>query len=206
GSETSYAVGRASLPAGCELQIAESIQNPKSKIQNSISEILVYAGDRLVGSGLMADGVCGIAVWGDDPTTEEIDGAIDGEELQIANCKMKSKIQNPKSKISYRTDDFKVIELDAVSAACPTEFGLTGVYPNPFNSELRVGYSLESAGEVRLGVYDVGGREVARLVSGKQEAGVHNLLWDASNITSGVYILHCETGGRIQTRKIALVR
>ncbi|MBM3327820.1 MAG: T9SS type A sorting domain-containing protein, partial [Calditrichaeota bacterium] len=106
----------------------------------------------------------------------------------------------------YRTDDFKVIELEAGSAACPTEFGLTGVYPNPFNNALRVEYSLESAGEVRLGVYDVRGREVARLVSGKQEAGVHNLLWDASKVGSGVYIVRLKTAGLTQIRKAALVR
>ncbi|MBM3326717.1 MAG: T9SS type A sorting domain-containing protein, partial [Calditrichaeota bacterium] len=116
------------------------------------------------------------------------------------------KIQNPKSKISYRTDDFKVIELEVVSAACPTEFGLTGVYPNPFNAAAQIKFNLSEAGMVEVGVYDLSGRLALKLASGQYAAGSHQIVLDGTALSSGVYVVRLEVGGGVVQAKAALVK
>jgi len=186
------AVGRASLPA-------ESTTLYEG-------EILVYAGDLLVGSGWMENGVCGIAVWGDDPTTDALDGAIEGEELQIVNCKMNSKFQIPNSKFVYRTDGFEIIDLMVGGNACPTKFEIEGVYPNPFNAATQIKFNMPEAGMVKSGLFDLSGRLVLDLGAEHWLAGSHRLALNGGSLASGIYILQMEAGGKTAQMKAALVK
>jgi photosystem II stability/assembly factor-like uncharacterized protein len=91
----------------------------------------------------------------------------------------------------------------------PAEFELRQNYPNPFNGETRIGYRIQGTGirgSVRLGVYDVTGREVALLVDGSASPGEHEVAFDASHFSSGVYIYRLESAGHVQTRKMLVLR
>jgi len=88
----------------------------------------------------------------------------------------------------------------------PVGFGLGETSPNPFNSRVALSYGLERAAEVRLTVYDAMGREAAILASGQRGAGNYRLTWDASDLSSGIYIVKLASGGRVQSRKVVLVR
>ena len=83
----------------------------------------------------------------------------------------------------------------------PREIELRGNYPNPFNPETVIGYVLPSSSRVRLVVYDVLGREVARLVDGEQPAGYREAVWSGARYASGLYIYRLEVepeaGGRV---------
>lgn len=79
-------------------------------------------------------------------------------------------------------------------------------YPNPFNPSTVVGFRLSVAGNAKLTVYDVLGREVAVLVDGPMSAGAHSVTFDASNLTSGVYLYKLEAGGMTQVRRMSLVK
>ncbi|MBM3326135.1 MAG: T9SS type A sorting domain-containing protein, partial [Calditrichaeota bacterium] len=186
------ATERASLPAECRIE--------------DDGAILVYAGERLVGSGRMEGGVCGIAVWGDDPTTADVDGAREGEELRIVNCIMNSKFQIPNSKFVYRTDGFEVLELGTSGDVCPTEFGLTEVYPNPFNAAVRVEFSLPEAGMVKVGLFDLSGRLTLDLGAGHWSTGRHRLEMNGSSLVSGIYLLRLEASGKTAQVKVTLVK
>jgi hypothetical protein len=59
---------------------------------------------------------------------------------------------------------------------------------------------------VKLGVYDLLGREVVSLVEGRQEAGRHEVTFDAAGLASGVYIYRLSADGFVQSRKMTLVR
>ncbi|MEM6784611.1 MAG: T9SS type A sorting domain-containing protein [Bacteroidota bacterium] len=59
---------------------------------------------------------------------------------------------------------------------------------------------------VRLAVYDVTGREVARLVDGTVEAGTHTATFEASGLPSGVYVLRLSADGRAETHRMVLAR
>lgn len=85
-------------------------------------------------------------------------------------------------------------------------------YPNPFNPSTTIQYQLASASRVTLGVFDVLGREVARLVDGEMSAGYHNVQWDATSAASGVYFCRMEAqslnGGEIfhDMRKLTVMK
>jgi hypothetical protein len=88
----------------------------------------------------------------------------------------------------------------------PREFALYPNYPNPFNAETRIEYTLPQPSIVTLTVYDVLGRKVETLVEGPQSAGVHELTWDAGNRGSGVYFLVLESESGRQVRKALLLK
>jgi endoglucanase len=69
----------------------------------------------------------------------------------------------------------------------PDAFGLLQNYPNPFNPETTILYRIPFDGRVKIAVYDVLGREVQTLLEGLQQAGNHEVRFDASEIASGVY-------------------
>ena len=68
-----------------------------------------------------------------------------------------------------------------------TSYALNECYPNPFNPATTISYELPAKNRVTLKVYDVRGREVAKLVEAEQSAGYHSLTWNASHLSSGVY-------------------
>ena len=83
--------------------------------------------------------------------------------------------------------------------------------PNPFNPVTTIRYSVGGTGRVELGVYDVGGRLVTRLVNATQPAGIYNVSWDGrdergSQVSSGVYFYRLRTPGSAQTRKMVLLK
>ncbi len=88
----------------------------------------------------------------------------------------------------------------------PRETSLTGVYPNPFNSSTVARFELRDASRIKLAIYDIAGREVAVLTEGFYPAGVHQAVWDASGVASGVYFARLEAGSEINTVKLLLVK
>jgi hypothetical protein len=78
--------------------------------------------------------------------------------------------------------------------------------PNPFNSEAKFKFDLAEAGEVRAIVYDVLGRETARIADGVFQAGEHAISVNAQAWASGVYFLRLETPEMRKTMKMLLVR
>ena len=95
---------------------------------------------------------------------------------------------------------------DESGSILPDEFGIAEVYPNPFNSEIRIGFNLVSEGSVTLKVFDLQGREIAVIGQGQYVAGSHQLMWDASEFSSGVYMVKLEAGSDVSTRKVVLMR
>lgn len=84
-------------------------------------------------------------------------------------------------------------------------------YPNPFNPNTTIQYSLLETGRVRLSIYDVTGRLVRTLVDGVRNAGDQRVLWDGkddrgSPVGSGVYVYQLEAGRTSLTRKMSLLR
>jgi hypothetical protein len=88
----------------------------------------------------------------------------------------------------------------------PGEFALKQNYPNPFNPKTVMSYELKVKSNVRLVVYDVLGREVARLAEGIQDAGIKSVEWDASGTPSGVYFYRLRAGDFVETKKMVLAK
>ncbi len=79
-------------------------------------------------------------------------------------------------------------------------------YPNPFNPSTNISFYLPEERPVRVGVYNIVGQQVSLLIDDTIQAGEHSVIWDATNHPSGIYIVQLETGSRILTRKITLIK
>ena len=88
----------------------------------------------------------------------------------------------------------------------PDRMELHQNYPNPFNPETRILWELNAEQHVTLTVYDLLGRKVAQLADGVHQAGVHSVTFDASALSSGVYIYRLEAGGTVLNRKMTVVK
>jgi len=97
----------------------------------------------------------------------------------------------------------KTIEVDL---GAPGKFELAQNFPNPFNPETAIRFTLPTAGNVRLTIYNLLGQEVKSLVNAFKEAGTHIINFNASEFNSGVYIYKLEANGITQTRKMTLIK
>jgi hypothetical protein len=84
-------------------------------------------------------------------------------------------------------------------------------FPNPFNPKTTIAYELPEAGHVAVRVYDVAGRLVRVLDDAEREAGPHSIAWDGTDdagvgVGSGVYFCRLETGDRVETRSMVLLK
>jgi hypothetical protein len=96
---------------------------------------------------------------------------------------------------------------DDVAGELPAEFDLRQNYPNPFNPSTTIAFDLPRADNVTLEVYDVVGRHVATLVDGREmTAGRHEVRFDASGMSSGLYLYVMRTNERTQTRAMVLMK
>lgn len=99
-----------------------------------------------------------------------------------------------------------------VGQGMATAFHLGANYPNPFNPDTRIQFSLPAGGSVELDVFDGRGRLVRRLIPGHHHsAGTHTALWDGRNdggesVASGVYFYRLRAGGRLATRRMVLLK
>jgi hypothetical protein len=94
----------------------------------------------------------------------------------------------------------------AERGALPNTMSLDANYPNPFNPTTNIRFTLGSAANVKLAVYDATGREVEVITSGMKAAGAHTLTWNAAARASGVYLLRLEANGQTLTRKMTLLK
>ena len=88
----------------------------------------------------------------------------------------------------------------------PTETVLLQNYPNPFNPSTTITYHLPKSSHVRLSVYDMLGREVSVLVNERRDAGAHQTRFQASELSSGVYLYRLMAGECIRTKKMMVLR
>ena len=165
---------------------------------------------KLVGIGTVeSDGRCGLAVWGDDPATDEVDGLLDGEvfDLRLLDTGQNLLIesQHSGSGLVYKADEFTVMDV-IVESTIPTEFYLSQAYPNPFNSTTRITYGLPVTSNVSLKLYDLSGRLIQTLVEGEKQAGIQTTILNAAELPSGLYFVRLSASGHVFTRKVMLVR
>jgi len=91
-------------------------------------------------------------------------------------------------------------------AQLPGAFVLCQNYPNPFNPTTTIRFELPQSSHVVLTVYDALGRRVSTLACGMQEAGYHEVVFDGSNLASGVYFYRLEAGSFVQTKTLIILR
>jgi len=178
-------------------------------------QVAAFGSDgNITGVGIVdSDSRCGLAIWGDDASTEAIDGLQKGEafELRLWNAEQETEFDLVVTSVSYgaglvyESNDYSVLDVK-VKTPIPEEFYLSEAYPNPFNSLTKLTYGLPEASLISIRVYDVSGRLMAVLVDGQQSAGHHSVVWNAQELSSGVYLVRIDAANFSTVRKVALIR
>ena len=106
-------------------------------------------------------------------------------------------------------DISNALSVDDISV--PMEFALHQNYPNPFNPTTSIKFDLPNAGNVKLVIYDMMGREVRTLLNNNINAGFQSVKWDATNdfgkpVSAGVYIYQIQADDFIQSKKMILLK
>ena len=95
---------------------------------------------------------------------------------------------------------------DEPAAELPNSVSLDQNYPNPFNPQTAIGFTLPASGNVRLAVYDLLGRQIATLVDEQRVAGSYSVTFDASGLSSGLYVYRLETAQASVSRTMTVVK
>ena len=99
-------------------------------------------------------------------------------------------INDPSDKHSLQTDDYKLYQN----------------YPNPFNPVTKISYNIKKEGNVSLKVYNLVGQVVGELVNEKQAPGNYEVEFDASTITSGVYLYKLQVNGYTSVKRMTVLK
>jgi len=91
-------------------------------------------------------------------------------------------------------------------SSIPHQFTLFPPYPNPFNASTVLTYSLPHTGRIALTIHNILGQRITTLFDGLQTSGIHTILWNPENLSSGVYFCQLESENFLQSRKILLVK
>jgi len=102
-------------------------------------------------------------------------------------------------------EDVTEVDLPA-RGLLPQRFALLQNYPNPFNPTTTITYELPKSSMVRLSVYDILGREVSVLVNEQKNAGVHEVRFDAGEMSSGMYFYRLQTAEFVQARSLIVLK
>ncbi len=156
----------------------------------------------------------GMAVWVDDPMTQEMDGLTDGDELRLRAW---SSIQNREYSMivsviegdnEFTVDGFSVIRLSATENYKPTpeEFGIDRIYHNPFNASAQVSFRLSRICDASMSLYDLDGRLMQETYLRDMSPGIHQVQLSSFDLPSGMYILVLRSSELTDRKKAMVIR
>ncbi|MFH1686225.1 MAG: T9SS type A sorting domain-containing protein [bacterium] len=142
----------------------------------------------------------------DDPSVSEV--TVEAITLEDPHHSLAFVYHNADNTIRVEQPEFEsvTVALASTSPAVPQEFYVAQNYPNPFNPSTTFEFALPVAGHVDLTVFNVLGQKVESVINENLNAGIHQVVWDASNVSSGVYFYRLTTGDNTETRKMMLLK
>ncbi len=102
--------------------------------------------------------------------------------------------------------DFNASSVRNENSEIPSEYALSQNYPNPFNPTTEINFALPKAGNVKIIIYDAIGNEVATLVNEYMPQGKYTVDWNASALSSGVYLYRIEANDFSMVKKMVLLK
>jgi hypothetical protein len=99
-----------------------------------------------------------------------------------------------------------IVVVDELNKSNLSEYMLANNYPNPFNPSTLIKFYLPEATFVKFTVFDVLGNEVRVLINEEKESGFHEILFDGSNLPSGVYFYNLQTSKYSEMKKMILIK
>ncbi|MCF7810493.1 T9SS type A sorting domain-containing protein, partial [bacterium] len=199
---------------GCNMSLLINISN-NYQLAEGDQLAAITADGKIAGVGIFNDNRCGLAVWGDDPTTDYIDGLKDGEAYtlkiwdQSRNEALDVEIVNVMKGdgLKYRNDGFTVLSAEITpSAAIPDDYYLSQNYPNPFNETTKLEFGLPQDTRISIAVYDLSGRLVKCLINSDYRAGHYTTIWQADDVVAGIYIVRISATDFTSVKKMILIK
>ena len=107
--------------------------------------------------------------------------------------------------VAYDNDISTVVSVD-LNDVIANEFSLLPAYPNPFNPVTNISFVVDRSSEVLLNIFNINGNLVQEFGSKVYDSGLHNIQWDASSLSSGMYFIHLINGDNRHTQKVMLMK
>ena len=107
--------------------------------------------------------------------------------------------------VGYDSDISTVVGIDQDEIIL-NEFSLLSAYPNPFNPVTNISFVVGKSSEISLKIFDVNGKLVQLVNPKMYQPGVHNIQWNASSLSSGMYFIHMLNGADRHTQKVMLLK
>ena len=106
-----------------------------------------------------------------------------------------------------KKDEWLSTSSEELGAELPKQISLKQNYPNPFNPTTNIRFELAKATSVQIEVFDILGQKVATLVNGNyHQAGTHNVTFNATNLSSGVYFYSLKANNVTQIKRMTLIK
>jgi endo-beta-N-acetylglucosaminidase D len=98
------------------------------------------------------------------------------------------------------------VENNTIQNSIPDHFSLLQNYPNPFNPSTSIKFSIPKESNVRLEILNILGEQIELLVNETKTAGTYGAVWNAINMSSGIYFYRLQAGNFVETKKMVLIK
>lgn len=115
-------------------------------------------------------------------------------------------VRRLKNQASAIQNYWQTISIAPISSQIPAKYYLSQNYPNPFNPSTKIRFDIPSSGFVKLTIYDISGKEVARLVDSELQSGTYEYDFTSINLSSGLYFYKLESEFYSETKKMILLK
>ena len=107
---------------------------------------------------------------------------------------------------AYGGGDSALVGILENLSSLPERFMLFQNYPNPFNAQTTIRFVLPESQDIELTIYDLLGRQIEVLSFEQLVAGTHNVTFDASDLSNGVYFYRLQAGDVVDTKRMVLLK
>ncbi len=137
----------------------------------------------------------GIVSWHDPLEVNWFVTAVSGGDTTWCRETYNFWLENPEDELSW------------LPSGVPEKFSVVAAYPNPFNTAIEMVIGVPVSGKLKVEIYDLLGRQVAKLADRSYEAGYHRLIWNATYNAAGIYFIRAVSkDGRSEIKKIFYVK
>ena len=180
-------------------------------------EIAVYDSEKNLVSSVAwrpeQEGHSGLAIWGDDESTQEKEGMLKGETFSIVLFDKSEDLitelkvnQWERGDNTFSKDGLSVISFITPANVVTQELELFQNVPNPVMDNTSISFYLPEDGQVRLTVSNTIGQEIMTLASDNYTKGMHTIQMDAKAMSTGVYFYKLEANKTSITKQLTLVK
>ncbi|MBU92465.1 MAG: hypothetical protein CML88_02920, partial [Rhodobiaceae bacterium] len=194
-------------------QVAVVLAGDNARVEDASSAVMSVEGNTLniIGNGYI--GAVQITLLHSDNFSIDVtENAMVSDYRTNENTTTLIVVAPESSEIFTASGDYEIVDVIAANSSTYVDvievssFALKSAYPNPFNPSTSLNLDMPVNGYISVKAYNLVGQVVGVIAEGNIDAGVHTFTWDASNLSSGVYLITAEYAGNISTQKVMLMK